>query len=306
MIILPSSIKILEKSQRKLLFEIEPLFPGYGVTIGNILRRVLLSSIEGAAITSVKIKGASHEFSVLPGVKEDLLEITLNLKQIKLKLLGNEEQKMELKITGEKKVTAKDIKTPAQIEIASKDIYITSLDLPKTKLEMEMSVQKGFGYVTAEQFQKKESKTGVIYLDATFSPIEKVAFWVEDIRFEKRTDYNKLKMEIESDGTVLPEEALEKALKILIQHFEKIDDLFPKKKKISPAAPVKKEKEKITIKDLKLSAKTLSALEENNIKTTAKLLQKKSEKLEQIKGLGKKEIEEIKKKLKKNGLNLKA
>ena len=306
MIILPSSIKILEKSKKKLLFEIEPLSPGYGVTIGNVLRRVLLSSIKGTAITSAKIKGVSHEFSALSGVKEELLEITLNLKQVKLKILGNEPQKIELKTSGEKKVTAKDIKTPSQVEIINKNLHIASLTSSKAKLEIEMNVQKGFGYITAEQLQKGESKTGIIYLDAIFTPIEKVAFWVENIRFEKRTDYNKLKMEIESDGTVLPEEALKKALKILIQHFEKMDVLFPKKKKdLSATSAQKKEKEKkIVLEDLKLSSKILNTLEENNIKTIAALIQKTKKNLEKIKGLGGKGIEKIEKKLKKEGLTI--
>jgi DNA-directed RNA polymerase subunit alpha len=309
MVTLPTSLKILEKTQSRLLFEIEPLFPGYGTTIGNALRRVLLSSIEGAAITKIKIKGAPHEFSVLPGVKEDILEITLNLKQIRLKVSGDEPQKIELKVNGEKEVRASDIKTPSQVEIINKDLYLASLTSSKAKLEIEMDVQRGFGFVLAEKLQEEESRVGVIYLDAIFTPIKKVAFSVENIRFEKKIDFNKLRMEIESDGTILPEEALRKALEILIQHFECVKTLFPQKKKtISPSPRKLKEMEEVktlTLEDLKLSVRTLHLLEKSGIKTLAGLLRKREKDLNQIEGLGTKGLEEIKKKLKKKGLELK-
>ncbi len=229
MITLPSSIKVLEKTPNKLLFTLEPLYPGYGVTVGNALRRVLLSSIPGAAITKVKIKGIPHEFTVIPGIREDVLEITLNLKQVRLKLFGDEPQKIEIKTSGKKQVKAGDIKTPSQVEIVNKDLHIASLTSSKAKLEMEMEVQKGVGYKTSSELQGGKASPGVIYLDAIFSPIENVAFWVENIRFEKRTDFNRLKMEIKTDGTVDPENALKEASEILIQHFKKLKTFFEEK-----------------------------------------------------------------------------
>jgi len=317
MVTLPTSLKILEKTENRLLFEVEPLFPGYGTTIGNALRRVLLSSIEGTAITKVKIKGVSQEFSTLPGLKEDILELTLNLKQIRLKVFGDEPQKIGLKVSGKKEVKAGDIKTPSQVEIVNKDLYIASLTSPKSKLEMEMEVQKGFGFVLAEKLQGEKSKVGVIYLDAIFTPIKKVAFWVENIRFEKRTDFNKLKMEIESDGTILPEEALRQAVEILVQHFKCIKDFLPSQEEDNKKKDnKKKDKNKISsgssavenkilsLDDLGLSTRIVKILKENSIKSVAGLLRKKEESLREIEGLGPKAIEEIKKELKKKGLSL--
>jgi DNA-directed RNA polymerase subunit alpha len=304
MVTLPTSLKILEQSQNRFLFEIEPLFPGYGTTIGNAIRRVLLSSIEGAAITKIKIKGVPQEFSVLSGVKEDILEITLNLKQVRLRVLNEGPQKIELKVSGEREVRAGDIKTPSQVEIVNKDLYLASLTSPKAKLEIEMDVQKGFSFVLAENLQeeeKEESKVGVIYLDAIFTPIRKVAFSVENIRFEKRTDFNKLRMEIETDGTILPEEALKQALEILIQHFECIKNLLlQKEKKISTSSSTP-----VSLEDLGLSARTINVLERSGIKTVAGLIRKKEETIGEIEGLGPKGLEEIKRELKKKGLSLK-
>lgn len=302
MINFPSNIKILVKDDKKLLFEVEPLYPGYGTTIGNALRRVLLSSIEGAAITQVKIKGASNEFSTLPGIKEDILDITLNLKQVKLKLSGSEPQKIELKVSGKKDVLAKDIKVPPQVEIVNKDLNIASLTSSKAKLEMEMVAQVGFGYADANQFKESSSEVGIIYLDAIFTPIQKVAFWVKNIRFEERTDYNKLKMEIGSDGTIDPEDALKKASEILIGHFEKIGKTDEKKK---VKAADKKEK-KVVLKDLELSAEILASLKSSDVKGIAGLLKKKEGSLKKVKGLKAAGIKEIKKKLKEKGLKLKS
>ncbi|HOK35399.1 MAG TPA: DNA-directed RNA polymerase subunit alpha [Candidatus Pacearchaeota archaeon] len=304
MVILPKSLKVLEKNNNRMLFEIEPLFPGYGITIGNALRRVLLSSIEGSAITKIKIKGVSHEFSVISGVKEDVLEIILNLKQVRLKVFGDEPQKLELKVNGEKEVKAGDIKTPSQVEIVNKDLHIATLTSPKAALEIEMEVQKGFGFELAEKLQEEESKVGAIYLDAIFTPIKNVAFSVENIRFEQRTDFNKLKMEIETDGTILPEEALKIALDILIQHFESIKNLLPEEKIKKVKKIPEKSSAPVALEELGLSTRIINILKENGIKSVAGLLRKKEESLKKIEGLGSKGIEEIEKELKKKGLRL--
>jgi len=315
MITIPSSIKILEKDSKRIIFEVEPLYPGYGVTLGNALRRVLLSSIEGAAIVWVKIKGAPHEFMTLPGIKEDVLEITLNLKRVRLKCFSDEPQKLELKVSGEREVKAGDIKTPSDVEIVNKDLHIATLTSPDAKLEMEMEVQKGLGYKKAEELKEgKESQVGQIYIDAIFSPIKRVAFSVEDIRFEKRTDYNKLRMEVETDETIDPEIAVGKALNILLSQFGRLKEVFKaeekeekkeEKKEKEEKEESKKEELSISLSDLNLSTRTLNALEKAGIKSLRGLLRRKEESLREIEGLGEKGIEEIKKALKKRNLSLK-
>jgi len=248
MINLSFKSKINKKELNRAIFEIEPLYPGYGVTIGNTLRRILLSSIEGAAITKVKIKGAPSEFTTIPGVKEDVLEITLNLKKVKLKLIGDEPQKIELKVSGEKEVKAGDIKTSPLVEIINKDLHIATLTSKNAKLEMEMTVEKGLGYVQAEKLQEGKASVGMIYIDAIFTPIEKVAFSVENTIFEKRTDYNKLKIEIITDGSITPEEAFKKSLEILESHIKAIQESFgfetEEKKKEEEKKNTKKKKSK--------------------------------------------------------------
>ena len=306
MITLPTSIKILEQNSKRIFFEVKPLYPGYGITLGNALRRVLLSSIEGTAITQVTIKGAPHELSVIPGIKEDVLNILLNLKQVRLKLFGEEPQKIELKVSGEKEVKAGDIKTPSQVEIVNKDQHIASLTSSKAKLEMEMQVQKGFGYVEVEGLKEERAPVGVIYIDAIFSPIQKVAFLVENIRFEKRTDYNKLKMEIETDGSVDPEWAAKEACRILIQHLERGGSAFLAEEKPSyqPQRREKEGKKEIAMEDLKLSTRVFNILKENGIKTLHQLLKKKESELAKIKGLGEKGTKEIERGLKRKGFEL--
>lgn len=227
MIIIPTtSLNIIKKTPTLLFFELKPLYPGYGITIGNALRRVLLSSIKGAAITQIKAKGVPHEFSVIPGVKEDLLEIILNLKQVRLKIYGEEPQEIKLDVGGIKKVRAGDIKTPSQVEIVNKDLYLASLTSNKAKLLIEMKAEKGFGYVPAKQLKEKKTRIGAILLDAIFTPVKRVVFKVENIMYEKIANYNNLKMEIETDGSIDPEEVLQEAANILVQQFEK---LIPKK-----------------------------------------------------------------------------
>lgn len=305
MIPLPSSIKILEKTPQKIIFEIEPLYPGYGTTIGNSLRRILLSSIEGAAITKARIKGVSHEFSTIPGIKEDILEIILNLKQVRLRIFGEESQKIELKESGKKEVKAGDIKTPPQVEVVNKDFNIATLTREGSNIEIEMDVQKGFGYVSSEKFKEKDSKVETIYLDAIFSPVVKVAFFVENIRFEERTDFNKLKMEIETDGTASPQSVLFKALEVFENHLKKIKDIFPKEKKQGTEISKEKEEKENDLEKLGLSVRVIHSFERAGIKSLAGLLRRKEESLKEIEGLGEKGIEEIKKTLKKKGLKMK-
>ena len=220
MIQLPEKLSVLSEEGNKMTFELSPLYPGYGVTVGNALRRVLLSSISGSAITSVKIKGVSHEFSSIEGVLENVIEIIMNVKKIRLKSYSDEPVTMELKVSGEKEAKAKDIKAPSGVEIINKDQLIATLTDKKAELEIELTVERGIGYVPIEQRQKEKISVGTIAIDALFSPVINANFTVENIRVGQRTDYNKLIFEVETDGIISPQEAVSQGLDILAKHLE--------------------------------------------------------------------------------------
>jgi DNA-directed RNA polymerase subunit alpha len=219
MIPLPKVPKIIKKEKNKATFEIEALYPGYGVTIGNALRRVLLSSLEGAAVTQMKIKGVPHEFTTIPGVLEDVVTIMLNLKQLRFKMIGEEPQRATLKIKGEKEVKGADFELPAQLELVNPDCHIATLTSKNAKLEMEILVEKGVGYLPRERKRKEKLEIGVIPVDAIFTPVKRVAMRTENMRVGERTDFDRLFLEIETDGTITPEEAFLKACEILINQF---------------------------------------------------------------------------------------
>jgi DNA-directed RNA polymerase subunit alpha len=252
---LPLKPKIIKKSENHAIFEIDDCYPGYGITIGNAFRRVLLSSLDGAAITAVKIKGASHEFSTIPNVAEDVVRIILNLKQIRFKLNIPElinPLKIELKASGEKEVRAKDIKTTSELEVLNKDAHIATLTSSRAKLEMEIEVNTGLGYVPVEQRKKEKLEIGSIALDAIFTPIRRVNYEVENMRVGDRTDFNRVKIEIETDGSISPEEAFLKAADILVEHFVVFST-----KKLEAITEVKEEKKaKKKIKKTKKSKKS--------------------------------------------------
>ena len=219
MIPLPKKPKIIKKEKNRSEIQIEALYPGYGTTIGNSLRRVLLSSIEGAAVTQMKIKGVPHEFSTIPGVLEDVINIMLNLKELRFKMVGREPQRVTLKVKGEKKVEGKDLDLPAQLELVNKNCHIATLTSKSAKLEMELLVEKGVGYLPREEREKEKLEIGTIPLDAVFSPVKKVAMRIENMRVGKRTDFDRLILDIETDGTISPQEAFKEAGKILIEQF---------------------------------------------------------------------------------------
>ncbi|TSC75104.1 MAG: DNA-directed RNA polymerase subunit alpha [Parcubacteria group bacterium Gr01-1014_30] len=230
MIPLPHAPKIVSKENQKAVFEIEALYPGYGVTLGNSLRRVLLSSLEGNAATQVKIKGVQHEFSTIPGVLEDLTLITLNLKQLRFKVFGDEPQKATLKVKGEKDVKGKDLVLPPQVELMNKDVKIATLTSKSAELDLEISIEKGLGYRSREARKKQEKlEVGAIPLDAIFTPVRRVGFRVENMRVGERTDYDRLFLEVETDGTISPEQALERASDILLRHFSLIAETYKQK-----------------------------------------------------------------------------
>jgi len=217
---LPTNLEIKEVKGNKATAIIEPCYPGYGVTLGNAIRRVLLSSIEGAAITAFKIKGSSHEFSTLPHVKEDLVEIILNLKRIRLQIFSDEPIKLNLRIKGEKVVTAADIEKNAQVEIISTNAPILTLTDKNAEVEMEITVGKGRGYVTVEERAKEKVDLGTIIIDAIYSPMVSVGFEVENMRVGERTDFDRLVLKLETDGSINPKDALRQASEILVKHFE--------------------------------------------------------------------------------------
>lgn len=246
MISLPSQPKIIEKKDNSAIFEIEGLYPGYGVTIGNSLRRVLLSSLPGSAITQVKIKGAQHEFSTLPGVREDVITILLNLKQLRFKLYTEEPQKARLSIKGVKTVKGSDFQLPSQAELMNKDTHVATLTAKSSELEIEILIENGLGYEPVEARRKGKLEIGTIALDAIFTPVRKISYRVENMRIGERTDYDRLFLELATDGTLTPEEAFQQAADILIKHLSLFRDTFVKEEKILPEKPAVKKRTKKT------------------------------------------------------------
>lgn len=247
-------IKKVSETDNEGIFEIEGLYTGYGLTLGNTLRRALLSSLPGAAITQIKIKGVEHEFSTIPGVLEDVVEIALNLKKVRFRFYAIEPQVLILRIKGEKKISAGDITANAQVEVVNPDIHIATLTSKSAELEMEITVEKGLGYVPAEARKTEKLPIKTIALDAIFTPVVKVNFNIENMRVGDRTDYNKLRLFIETDGSVSPSSVLHKTCNILKDHFEKISSIEVKEiepKEAKPAVKAVKEKKTKVVKEKK-------------------------------------------------------
>jgi len=244
MIPLPSQPKIVEKKDNSAIFEIAGLYPGYGITIGNSLRRVLLSSLPGAAVTQVKIKGAQHEFSTIPGVMEDVITILLNIKQLRFKLHTDEPQKATLSIKGIKTVKASAFTMPSQLELANKDAHLATLTAKSSSLEIEILVEKGLGYEPVEARKIGKLEIGTIAVDAIFTPVRKVSYRVENMRVGEKTDFDKLILELETDGTMTPEDVFSQAADILVKHFVLLQESFKEVEKPAkePAAVNKKVK----------------------------------------------------------------
>ncbi len=248
MIPLPSKPKLIKKDKNKAVFQIEGLYPGYGVTLGNALRRVLLSSLEGAAIIQVKIKGVSHEFSTISGVMEDVIMILMNLKKLRFKMFTNEPQTVSLLVKGEKEIKGKDFKLSGQTELTNPEAHIATLTKSSVSLDIEAVVEKGVGYQPSEMREKEKAEVGVLPLDAIFTPIRTVSFDVESMRVGKRTDFDRLNVELETDGTITPQEALQRALDILLKHlfllFETLGKSEKKEKPVSASAKTSADKAK--------------------------------------------------------------
>lgn len=315
-VVLPSKPKIVLEKDFLGVYEIDGLYPGYGHTLGNSLRRIILSSLPGAAVTHVKIAGVNHEFSTIAGVKEDVITIILNLKRLRIKMLTEESQTLSIKIKGVKDVKASDIKIPGQVEILNPDLHIASITDKNTEFDVEMTVSRGLGYVSKDVLQKERVDIGTIALDATFTPIRRVNYEVENMRVGDRTDFNRLKITVETDGTITPHEALEKSIATMINQLKAIvgfkeEEPVVVETKAASEEPATEKKEldteflKTRIETLGLSQRTSNALANANIRTVGGLVRKKEIDIENVEGLGPKGIQEIKKALSEFGITLK-
>ncbi len=316
-IILPSKPKIVKEDAVSGVYEIDGLYPGYGHTLGNSLRRIILSSIPGAAITSLSIDGVKHEFSTIDGIKEDVIAIILNLKKTRFKLHGDDMQKGTLHIKGAKTVTAADISLPSQLEIMNKDQYICESTAKDVDLAVEITVEKGLGYVPREILVKEKADIGTIVLDASFTPIRRASYEVENMRVGDRTDHNRLRVAIETDGTITPHQVLEDAIHTMITQLQSVvgfrAEVIETPKDIPSAEIVDSsdsldltDATKVKVEDLGLSTRTENALVAASIRTAGGLTRKSEEELLSTDGLGEKGINEIKKALSDLGLTLKA
>ena len=293
-------------------FICEPLERGYGTTFGNSLRRMLLSSLEGAAITSIRIDGVLHEFSTIPGVRDDVTNIVLNLKELCLKMTGNEPRIIRIDVEGEKEVTAADIICDADIEILNPDLHIATVN-EDGKLKIEMTVERGRGYVPADKNKKPYDTIGVIPIDSIFSPVKRVNYTVQDTRVGNVTDYDRLILEVWTDGSLRPEEAVSKAAGILVMHlklFQNMDGLPEEEEEEEATFPEEEEDDSskvldMTIEDLDLSVRSFNCLKRANINTVADLAEKTEDDMMKVRNLGRKSLEEVKKKLEELGLTLK-
>jgi len=290
-------------------FVVEPLERGYGTTLGNSLRRILLSSLPGAAVTSIKIEGVLHEFSTIPGVVEDVTDIILNLKSLALSMDTDEPQIVRIEAEGEGEVTAADIKINSDIEILNPDLHIATLDTDG-KLFMELTVERGRGYVSAEKNKKEDDVIGVIPIDAIFSPVKKVNFQIEDTRVGQRTDYDKLTLEVWTDGSIRPDEAISLSAKVLSDHLKLFIGLTDSMGDVEiMVEKEEEEKDKIldmTIEELDLSVRSYNCLKRAGINTVYELTQKSEEDMMKVRNLGRKSLEEVEQKMKALGLSLKS
>lgn len=288
-------------------FVVEPLERGYGTTLGNAMRRILLSSLPGAAITSVKIEGVLHEFSTVPNVKEDVVEIILNLKGLAIKAVGDVPTTAVIDVVGPAKVTGADIKSDGSVEVVSKDHHIATVS-EGGRLYMELTIDKGRGYVTAEKNKSANLAIGVLPIDSIYTPIKRVNYYVENTRVGQITDYDKLTLEVWTNGTITPEEAVSLSSKILIEHFKLFLTLTDHADKVE--IMVEKEEDKkdkvleMTIEELDLSVRSYNCLKRAGINTVQELITKSEEDMMKVRNLGKKSLEEVEQKLNALGLSL--
>lgn len=312
---LPSKPRVIAESDRSGTYEIDGLYPGYGYTLGNSLRRIILSSLPGAAITHVKIPGVAHEFSTIEGVQEDVVTLLLNIRKIRFKILTDEPQTVSLDVKGPMTVTAGDLKLPGQVEVLNPEQKICEIT-GKVNLEMELKAERGLGYIPKEQHQKDRVDIGTIALDAIFSPIRRVNYEVENMRIGDRTDFNRLRMVIETDGTLQPREALERSIETMIHQLkavvgfkeEELIDLSMSDERgmmhEDKGTPMDAEILKTRITELSLPQRVEAALDNASIRTVGGLVRKREDDLLAIEGLGQKGLQDIKRALSNLGLIL--
>lgn len=317
-IALPSKPRIVTESERSGTYEIDGLYPGYGYTLGNSLRRIILSSLPGAAVTHVKIPGVAHEFSTIEGVKEDVVTILLNIRKIRFKLVTDEPQTITLSVKGPKAITAGDLKLPGQVEVLNPEQHIADVT-GKVTFELELRAERGLGYIPKEEHQKERVDIGTIALDAIFSPIRRANYEVENMRVGDRTDFNRLRILIETDGTIAPREALERSIETMIHQLKAVvgfkeeevqesvpgmTDLRLPKESAEKATPMDAEVLKTRITELNLPQRVEMALDNASIRTVGGLVRKREDDLLAIEGLGQKGLQDIKRALSNLGLTL--
>lgn len=295
----PTLASVEDHSKTSTTFVIEPLHTGYGMTLGNSLRRVLLSSIEGAAITSFKIEGVSHEFTTVPGIKEDVVDIMLNLKNVSVRSHSDEQVELRLEKKGAGVVTASDIKTTADIEIVNADAVICTIDDPKASITMDLVVESGRGYRTIEESSTKRAHSDMIALDAFFSPVKRVRYKVENTRVGQTTDLDKLLLTVDTDGSLDPSDAFEEAAAILINQYTALAGSTRVEAAPTLGTDTTESSTELNtpIEDLSLTARTTNALINNDIRTINDLVTLSETDLRELKGFGSKALDEVKDKL---------
>jgi len=313
---LPSKPRIVSEEMFRGVYEIDGLYPGYGHTLGNSLRRIILSSLPGAAITLVKIDGVKHEFETMSGINEDVITILLNLKRVRLVSYSDEPVTIRLKKSGSGVVTAADIEAPSQVEVLSPEQKICEITTKSGSIDVEMTVERGLGYVAREVHQKDKVEIGTIALDSVFTPIRRANYEVENMRVGDRTDYNRLRVLIETDGSMTPREALENAIEIMIHQLKAVIGFQEQAPEVDTAPEATDTEDatesdeidtdilKTRIETLDLSARTQGALEAASIRTVGGLVRKKKDDILALDGIGPKGVEEINELLKRMGVTL--
>jgi DNA-directed RNA polymerase subunit alpha len=297
--LLESNTPKIEKtggSGNQATFQIEPLEPGYGVTLGNALRRVLLSSLQGAAVTSMKIDGVYHEFATMPGVREDTSELILNIKRIRLKSYSDQPVQLRLQAKGPGVVTAADLVAPSDVEVVNPEQYLATLDSPDATMDMELTVERGKGYLPSDG--REAPSIGVVPIDAVFTPIRRVNYSVEHVRVGSRTDLDRLVMDIVTDGTVAPSDAIAESAQILVQYLSIFTELGqtgkrPEVAAIGPKAPAGKDYDR-PIEDLDLSVRAYNCLKRSGITKVGQVLEMSEEDLLAVRNFGQKSLDELK------------
>ena len=306
-IVKPTITKEIDENGQYGKFVVEPLERGYGTTLGNCMRRILLSSLPGAAVTSIKIDGILHEFSTIPGVKEDVTEIILNLKKLALRLSGDDSKRVIINAVGPKEVTAADIIGDSELEIFNPELHIATLEENAT-LVMEINLARGRGYVPAEQNKDESTPISVIPVDSIFTPVRRVNYTVENTRVGQVTDFDRLILEIWTDGSISPEEGVSIGAKIMQEHlnlFVKLDDAADDLEIMVEKEEDQKEKAlEMTIEELELSVRSFNCLKRASINTVEELTARTEEEMMKVRNLGKKSLDEVKAKLAELGLSL--